>query len=192
MTPETTRILMIDHARGFLPLFRSHAIPDHVNAAVAVAKTAHAYGVPLTVTHGKDADGPGPIFEPLRAELREEEIVRREGTFDALASPAVRSAVAGAENLVLTGLMTEGCVLQTALSAVRLGHRVHVVEDAVAAETELSHRAAMTRMAMAGVIPTTWLSLASEFQRGWDNLATVAAYTALIRDHAPILGAGLP
>ncbi|RJL23603.1 isochorismatase family protein [Bailinhaonella thermotolerans] len=190
ITPDDSAILMIDHALGFGSLFRSHELTDHVSAAVAVARTARLYGVPLIVTHGKDTDPPGPIFPALRAELRDDEIVVRDGAFDALSHPGVRARVEAAARprLILTGLMTEGCVLQTALSAVRSGYTVYVVEDAVAGETPLAHRAAMTRLTAAGVIPLTWLSLATEYQVTWDDGRTAPGYAALIRDHSPLLG----
>ncbi|MER6508615.1 isochorismatase family protein [Nonomuraea sp. NPDC001636] len=193
LSPDNTAILMIDHAVGFGNLFRSHELTVHVNSAVALARTAHLYGVPLTVTHGRDTDPPGPIFPALRAELAAGEIVVRDGGFDALAHPGVRErlSAAGRRHLIVSGLMTEGCVLQTGLSAIRQGLHLYVVEDAVAGETPLSHRAAMARLTAAGAIPVTWLSLATEYQGSWGRGETVRGYTDLIRDHSPALGANL-
>lgn len=193
LAPDNTAILMIDHAVGFGNLFRSHDLASHVSSATALAKTAHLYGVPLIVSHGRDSDPPGPIFPALRAELTAEEIVVRDGSFDSLAWPDIRERLAatGRRHLILSGLMTEGCVMQTALSALRQGYDVHVVEDAVAGESTLTHRAAMARLAAAGVTPLTWLSLATEYQGSWGRQETVTGYTGLIRDHSPALGTHL-
>jgi nicotinamidase-related amidase len=72
--------------------------------------------------------------------------------------------------------MTEGCILYTALDALRLGYTVSVVVDATAGATTIIHDAALLRLTQRGVTPVTWLSLASELQVTYDNLETVEVY----------------
>lgn len=190
LTPENTAILMIDHAVGFGTLFRSHDIAAHVNNTVALAKIAKAYGVPLVVTNGADTDAPGPLFPQLKAQLGDTKVLVRSGNFNVFDTPEVAAAVkaTGRKKLLLSGLMTEGCVLLSALSAVDRGYEVHVVVDAVAGETSETHHAAVQRMVQAGVVPVTWLSLASEYQVTYENLATVGQFMGLMDQHSPALG----
>jgi nicotinamidase-related amidase len=193
LTPQNSAIVLIDYAMGFANLFRSHSVEDNVNASVALAKTAQAFGVPLVVTHGRETDGPGPIYPDLRAALGDHPIIERAGEFDAFENDAFREAIAatGAKTLVLAGLMTEGCVLHTAMGALRHGYDVAVVGDASAGETPEVHELALQRMIQVGVAPLSWMSLATEYQVSWGRAETVGAYTGLILDHSPQLGMNL-
>ncbi|MTD53139.1 isochorismatase family protein [Amycolatopsis pithecellobii] len=190
---EQTAIVMIDHAVGFLNLFRSHQVAEHVNAAVALAKTGKIYDVPLIVTNGADTDGPGPLVAPLKETLGDTEVIVRGGNFNAFDTPDFARAVeeSGRRTLLVSGLMTEGCVAQTALAALDRGFEVYIVVDAVAGETAETHEAAIQRLVAAGAKPITWLAAASEFQGSYANLETVQQFVGLMMEHSPALGAML-
>jgi len=187
ISADDSAIVLIDYAVGFANLYRSHSVAQNNNSAIAVAKIAQIYGVPLIVTNGADESASGPLYPPLAEVLGDHPIVVREGAFDGFDEEPFAKAVeaTGRRRLVLAGLMTEGCVLHTALTAVGQGYEVFVVVDACAGETEETHQTAVQRMIQAGVVPTTWLSLASEYQRTWANQATQPGFAALIHDHAP-------
>ncbi len=55
-------------------------------------------------------------------------------------------------NLLLCGMETHICVLQTALGALAQGHRVHVAADAVSSRTELNWQLGLQRMRDAGAV----------------------------------------
>jgi nicotinamidase-related amidase len=190
LRPEDSTIVMIDHATGFGNLFRSHDVSYHVNNAVGLAKTAQAYDVPLVVTNGGDTDPSGPLFTPLKTVLGGTEVIVREGNFDAFDTPRFVQSVeaAGRRKLILSGLMTEGCVLQTALSGIDRGYDVHVAVDVTAGVNQEVHEAAVQRMIQAGVVPVTWLSVASEFQRSYANVAKVGQFMGLMAEHTSTLG----
>ena len=54
--------------------------------------------------------------------------------------------------VLLCGMETHICVMQTALAALREGYRVHVAADAVSSRTELNWRLGLNRMQAAGAI----------------------------------------
>jgi len=54
--------------------------------------------------------------------------------------------------VLLCGMATHICVMQTALGALREGYLVHVASDAVASRTELNWRIGLERMRAAGAI----------------------------------------
>ncbi|MBR8741221.1 isochorismatase family protein [Nocardiopsis sp. MG754419] len=192
LTPDNSAIVLVDYVMGFVNLFRSHTMQDHLNASLGLAKTAQAFNVPLVVTGGKDTDHSGPMYPELRAVLGDHPVIERRGQFDAFEDEEFRDAVAatGVTKLVLAGLMTEGCVLHTAMGALRHGYEPYVVTDATAGETAEGHAMALQRLFQVGVAPTTWLSLATEYQVSWERTETVEAYTNLILDHSPQLGMG--
>lgn len=61
----------------------------------------------------------------------------------------------GIDKIVLTGIETHVCVLQSGLDLLAGGYRVHVVVDAVAARAELDHTTAVRRLEDCGAVPTT-------------------------------------
>jgi nicotinamidase-related amidase len=57
--------------------------------------------------------------------------------------------------VLLCGMETHICVMQTALGALRDGYLVHVAADAVSSRTELNWRVGLDRMRAAGAIPSS-------------------------------------
>ncbi|MGW0877101.1 isochorismatase family protein [Streptomyces sp. NPDC002755] len=179
---DNTGIILIDYVTGFANVFGSQSVSENINGAVALAKMALGYEVPLVATLGPVQDPRGPLYPELSEALGAHPLVHRGGSFDAFDHPGFEEAVEALDrkHLVIAGLMTEGCVLHTALGALRRDYEVSVVIDATAGETQAIHDAAMTRLVQAGVTPTSWLSLASEFQVTYDDEKTVGVYYDLL------------
>jgi hypothetical protein len=68
-------------------------------------------------------------------------------------------------NVVITGMESHVCVMQTALDLLEAGLHVFVPVDAVTARSAVDHAAALRRMELAGVIPTTSEAVAFEWVR---------------------------
>ena len=177
-TPDNTAIVLIDYVTGFANLFRSQSVQENVSGAVALAKTAVGYGVPLVVSVGPQNDPRGPLYPEVAAVIGDHPVIHRGGSFDAFDFPGFEAAVAatGMRHLVIAGLMTEGCILHTSLGALRRDYGVSLVIDATAGENTAIHDAAVTRLLQLGVVPVSWLSFASELQRTYDNADTVGIY----------------
>jgi hypothetical protein len=177
-TPGNTAIVLIDYVTGFANLFRSQSVQENVSGAVALAKIAVGYGVPLVVSTGPENDPRGPLYPEVAAVIGDHRVIHRGGSFDAFDFPGFEAAVAGTgrRHLVIAGLMTEGCILHTTLGALRRDYAVSLVIDATAGENTAIHDAAVTRLFQLGVIPVSWLSFASELQRTYDNADTVGIY----------------
>ena len=62
------------------------------------------------------------------------------------------STLAGRSTLLLCGMETHICVMQTALGALHQGLTVHVAADAVGSRSELNWRLGLERMKEAGVV----------------------------------------
>jgi nicotinamidase-related amidase len=147
----------------------------------------------LTPENSAVADtGPyGPLFSELRAETGDGRVIVREGNFiNAFQTPQFAAAVesAGRRKLVMSGLLTEGCVLGTALAGLERGYEVYVAVDATAGETLETHQVAVQRMIQAGVVPVTWLSLASQYQESYTNHETVQGFLGLMTQHSAAFG----
>lgn len=67
--------------------------------------------------------------------------------------------------IVLAGIESHVCILQSAVQFAQQGLEVFVVEDAVCSRTEMHHRNAIERMRQAGVIITNYESVIFEWIR---------------------------
>jgi len=182
-TPENTTVMMVDYSAGFVNTFRSHTVNEHITATVALAKTALGLRSGLVVNLGK---GQTPYPQLVEA-LGDHPILYRGGEYNALDNPEVEKAVkkTGRPRLAIAGISTDGCVIQTAFGALRRGYIVALVEDATAGLTREAHDISVRRMMQAGVVPLSWLALATEFQMNWENQATAQAYFNLIAEASP-------
>lgn len=182
-TPENTTIMMVDYSIGFLNSFRSHTVSDHLTGTVALAKIGLGFNTGFVVNLGA---GQKPYPQLVEA-LGDHPIIYRGGEYNALDNADVRKAVEEADRprLVIGGISTDGCVIETAFGALRLGYQVGIVADATAGETRETHELALQRMFQAGVVPLSWLSLATELQMDWQRQETAGAYFSLIAEASP-------
>lgn len=177
-TAANTAIVLIDYVTGFGSMIGSQTMAENTAGARALAQTALTFGVPLVVTMGPELDPRGVIYPELAAVLGDHPIVYRGGSFDAFAFPGFEQAIeaTGVRHLVIAGLMTDGCVLQTGLSALRRGYQISLVLDATATETPAAHQAGVDRLARHGAELNSWLSLAAELQADYGNTETLARF----------------
>ncbi|OPG08813.1 isochorismatase family protein [Microbispora sp. GKU 823] len=166
LSPDDTTVVLVDYAVGFANLLRSHDLREHIANVVGLAKTATLYGSGLVVTNGEASKPSGPLYPELLEVIGDRPVIERTTAFNSFLDPAFAEAVraTGSRRLVIGGIATDGCVLQTALGALREGYEAYVVVDATASLSREAHDAAVQRMTMSGVVPVTWWSLAAEFQ----------------------------
>jgi nicotinamidase-related amidase len=62
------------------------------------------------------------------------------------------ASIKGRDTLILCGMETHICVMQTALGALNQGHIVHVAADAVSSRTKLNWKLGLQRMRDAGAV----------------------------------------
>ncbi|MBQ0826654.1 isochorismatase family protein [Streptomyces tagetis] len=188
LTPADTTVVLVDYAVGFANLIGSHDLAHHINNAVGLAKTAKWYESGLVVTNGRSSKPSGPLYPELLQALGDHPVIERATGFDSFLDERFAEAVRaeGRRNLVIGGIATDGCVLQTVLGGLRAGYRVHVVVDASAGLSAETHDAAIQRMVQAGAVPVTWFSLAAEFQLD-PRFQDAPHRMRLMREHVPAM-----
>ncbi len=133
-----------------------------------LVRTASLVGVPVILTL-QYPTGLGDVEPTLRAVAQavgEKSPVSwvNKIAFDCFAEPAFVEVLANTQRrqLVIAGMESHICVVQTALSALREGFDVHVVGDGCCSRSEASHEAAMARLRTAGAVITTTESVLYE------------------------------
>jgi len=100
-------------------------------------------------------------------------------TFSAMREPAFLKALkeTGKKTVILTGMESHICVLQTAMDLIEAGYKVYGVLDCMASRTPENKELAKTRMMQAGVTMTSYEAVLFELANdaGNPNFKQVAA-----------------
>lgn len=152
-TREASLLLVIDFQEAMLKVVESWEIVAHqVNK---LTRSARALGIPLLVTE-QYRRGLGETI-PLVAREMESPTVFHKEHFSACLEPGFLSTVRsfGRDKIVIAGMETHVCVLQTGLDLLEAGCRVHLVADAVASRTAENRDIALSILREAGAVITS-------------------------------------
>lgn len=154
-----------------------HAHEELADRCVRLIKGLRVLNIPITVTE-QYVKGLGPTIVPIREALGEHEPLEKM-TFSCCGVQAIEAAVLGARRhqIVVFGIETHVCVLQTVLDLLAQGQTVVVVEDCVSSRSANDKRVAIDRMRQQGAIITTMESLLFELLRaaGTDTFKAISA-----------------
>lgn len=161
-------LLLIDLQAGLMPrIENSERVTAVTNKLVTIAREL---AVPIVVTehYPEGLKGTIPeIAEHLAADYAP--IVKR--VFSCWGADPFRRALeeSGRKTLVLTGIETHICVLQTAVQCAAAGYKVFAAVDGVSCRSPFDHEAALGRMTRAGIELVTWEMVAYEWMRRADT-----------------------
>ena len=79
----------------------------------------------------------------------------------------LRAVIVGRKNLIMSGLLTEVCVLYPALSAVKEGYDIQVVAYASGAGTKVGDDIAQARIRQSGAYVASTIQILSELVEDW-------------------------
>ncbi|MEJ2682877.1 MAG: hydrolase [Candidatus Sulfobium sp.] len=119
---------------------------------IHLVEGADLLGLPVILTE-QYPNGLGPTVRVLREKITHYEPVEKI-TFDCCRETSFsrRLTETGRKKVILAGMETHVCVLQTALGLMRDGYSVHVVEDAVCSRAKENFRVGLEFMRDAGSV----------------------------------------
>ena len=188
LRPEDSILVLIDHQPYQFTNLNSHEPTMIVNNVIGLAKTAKVFNVPTILTTVIEERG-GYLIKGLQDVFPEQKPIDR--TFintwqDERVVDIVKKS--GRKQLVLAALYTEICLAMPAIQAAGEGYEVYAVTDASGGVSVEAHEMAVRRMVMAGVVPITWLAVASELQRDWARQDSAKALGEILLDHGGATG----
>ncbi len=165
LTLDNCVAAFIDHQPFVAFPVRSISPDSLVNNVAGLAKVIKTLRVPTVLTTILAEGGPlaDPLFQQLQSVFPDQKPIDRVNT-NSWADPGFVAAIkaTGRRKLILSGLWTEVCVAQTALSALADNYEVYVVSDASGGVSVEAHQYGMQRMIQAGARPLTWMALMAE------------------------------
>ena len=145
---DQAALLAIDIQEKLLPaIMDSESMHKRVQWLVGVARD---FGLPITFSE-QYPRGLGRTMEALLA-LAPNALVVEKLHFSCIAAHCLPENLLMKKQLVLCGMETHICVLQTALDLIAAGKQVFVVADACGSRTNLDHQLGIERMRQAGAI----------------------------------------
>ena len=192
LKPEECVMLLVDFQAGLG--FGVESVPRQVvlNNAVALARTASAFKVPVVASTSASRVYSGPLLPALQEALPTVKPIERR-SMNVWEDDTARNAVIATnrKRLIIAGFLTEACVSFPALSALKDGLEVFVVGDACGGLTPQSHEFALRRLEQAGARVTSWIQVLLEFQRDWTRHETYEAARAVVEANGGGYGMGL-
>lgn len=172
--------MLIDVQTRLCDAMQSEAMAAVVKNIERLIQGAKYLNIPLWVTE-QYPEKLGETLPTLQSLLPDYAPRYAKLTFSAWHESAFQaSSVSVSPQVVLFGLETHICVLQTALDALAAGKQVFVVEDAVISRTETNRKNAIERLRTAGCIITNTESMLFEPMQGATH-AQFKVISALIR-----------
>src|SRR5262245_39057878 len=149
--PGECLLLLVDFQAGLAFGVSSEDRQTLVNNAIALARTAVVFGLPVVVSTSASKVYSGPFMPAIAKMLPSVQSIERRN-MNVFEDETARAAVVATDRrrLLIGGMLTEACVSFTALSALAEGYDVFVVADACGGLTPSSHDFALRRMAAAG------------------------------------------
>jgi len=179
---STSRLLIVDVQDRL-----AAALPDAtrerlIRSCRFLGEAARLLGIPITVTE-QYPQGLGATCEPLQEFCTERPAKKRFSALECLNWISPAQAGDAPFQVVVAGMETHVCVLQTVLDLLAAGFQVYVAIDAVASRRDLDESIARDRMAASGAILTTAEGVIFE----WTETAAAAEFKAisqLVKDRA--------
>jgi len=169
LTPENCVLVIIDYQPEQVRTVKSAPQELVMMNAVAAAKLAKAFDVPVIVsTVGVDMGVNTGTAQEILDVLPGVPEIDRTGV-NAWEDVDFRAAVeaTGRRKIVIAALWTEVCLAFPTLDMLRDGYEVYPVVDAVGGISRVSHESALRRIEAAGAQPTTAIAFGCELMRNW-------------------------
>ncbi|MBI2584091.1 MAG: hydrolase [Candidatus Aenigmarchaeota archaeon] len=153
---ESSMLVVIDVQDRLMPHISDSG--KTMKNIVKLLKFAKIVGLPLILTEQEKL---GTTAPEIKAHA-ESAVVKKEFNCLECGEFLGKLRALGRKNLVIAGVETHICVMQTALDAISKGYNVHVVSDATSSRTVDEKNLSLERMRSAGVVITTTEALIFE------------------------------
>nr|Q54RF0.2 RecName: Full=Isochorismatase family protein 2A [Dictyostelium discoideum] len=160
ISSKTTALFICDIQTSFLKTVTQ--IEELIINNKSLMDSCLEFKIPIIMTqHDKNLFG--EIVEPLRYSSSSSSSLSNVMVFDKIAysmytkelAQYVKENLPNLKSVILTGLESHVCVLQTALDLLENGYEVHVIDDATTSVQPKEYKSSLKRMKQSGVFLTS-------------------------------------
>ena len=157
---EDTLFCLVDVQEKLFPHIGNNQ--DLLRTLPILVKGFKTLQVPIVVNE-QYKKGIGETIEPLK-ELVSEYTAYEKTTFSGCQTPQILEVLknSGKKNIIVAGIETHVCVLQTCIDLIENGFNVILVTNCCGSRSKNDHKMAIKRLIQAGVVPTTYESILFE------------------------------
>lgn len=161
-----SQLVIVDVQERLASVIAPESVATMTRGCVLLLDAAAILGVPVLCTE-QYPEGLGSTLTAISDHLPANINTIAKTCFSSASATEFRQAIqaSGRKQVVLAGIESHVCILQTAMELAQQGQGVFVVEDAVCARSPIHHRNAMGRMRQAGIIITNTESVIFEWLR---------------------------
>lgn len=185
LTPRESVVALIDYQPLMFFAVGSHERHMVLNNALALAKAAKVFDVPVILTTITAQTFSGPLLPEIQALFPDQVPIDRT-TMNSWEDKRFNAAVTGygRKKIIIAGLWTEVCICFPAAEAIAEGYDVHVPTDSCGDVTVEAHERSVQRAIQAGVVPMTTLQVMFEWQRDWARAETYDGCMEVLKAHS--------
>lgn len=168
---DEAALLLIDYQPEMFASLRSETPASLVELNTRLlVRVAKALDIPIILSTVAVQMGINrPTVPSIVADMPAGHTIIDRTTMNAWEDPTFRDAVkaTGRTRLVIGALYTEVCLAYPVVDALKDGHEVMFIQDAVGGQSQVAHAAGVSRITQAGAIPNSAIGWAAETYRDW-------------------------
>ena len=153
-TPQNAAIILVDHQKSTMSWIYSQDRNAVENNLTMLARLGNDLKTPLLITTTME-DFVGPTFEGIQkaAPKQHANRIKRGGTINCFLDSSFNKSIKdlGRRKLIIAGLTTDICLLQTVKGAIAEGYEVIVVSDASGSMTKMADEVSFDYFRQIGV-----------------------------------------
>jgi nicotinamidase-related amidase len=163
---DNSQLVIVDVQQRLVAAMPAEPLELMTKNSALLLDAAAILGIPTLCSEQYPA-GLGPTIPAIAEHLPGDLETIEKTCFSCAGAEAFQQSVenSGRRQIVLAGMESHVCILQTAVQLAQQGLEVFVVEDAVCSRKKIHHCNAMERMRQAGVIITNTESVIFEWMR---------------------------
>lgn len=153
LSPENTAYVIIDMQEKLGGAMPQDMLTASVGNVVKMAQACNAFGIPIIAAR-QYPKGLGEIIPEINTELKSAAIVDKMD-FSAANVPEFKAELAklkNVKNIIISGMETHVCVLQTTIDLLKAGYNVHIIEDSCVSRTPERKSRGLEYMKQAGAV----------------------------------------
>jgi nicotinamidase-related amidase len=150
----STLLMIIDFQEKLCKAMDGEILEKHTANVSVLLEAARELGVPVLATEQYPA-GLGETLPGLKGKIQDTPLEKMSFSCCCDESIMARVAASGRSSIIVTGMETHICVLQTVLDLLAKGFHVHVVSDGVLSRRKSNWRTGLAIASSAGAVVTS-------------------------------------